>query len=549
VGAGLTQDIRPRALRGGLASLAGGPLGAPIAVGALLLFAVGFVARVAPLVTGGERVLTQFPTEDAYLMLTIARNLALGLGMSVSDGTIPTNGTQPLATFLWSALFWIAGGDRQLGVLLVQIAELVVASLVPILLWRLSLRALGPDPRARATGLLAGGAWYASGLTLPFSMNCQETGLYALAVVAAVLAALGLEERPTRGRSLGLGLLLGAAFWARNDAVFLAAAACGVHAFAGGPGERRARLARSAAVGAIAAAVALPWVVYNQLYFGSPVPISGQSQSLHVDFAQHWLNLFPVLAQYALVVWPLNTLAEGTPRLVALGIVLLLPVLVLYARAWRRAPVPARRLMALVALYGLLLAGYYGLFFGSPFFYKRYLFPLSPFFALGLAAAVVRWSSRGGARSRLLAPALVGLLLAVCALLDARLYAEGEHHSHWSQVTFTREHVPPGQWVGALQSGAVGFFHDRTLNLDGKVNPEALAARRAGRMVAYVLDSPIDWIVDFPPLRSFAELPAIRHRFRVVLNAPERKLFVLRRLPPPLRHRLPSAERPAREEP
>ena len=37
-----------------------------------------------------------FITEDGYLMLTVARNMALGEGMSVSNGTIPTNGIQPM---------------------------------------------------------------------------------------------------------------------------------------------------------------------------------------------------------------------------------------------------------------------------------------------------------------------------------------------------------------------------------------------------------------------------------------------------------------------
>lgn len=43
-----------------------------------------------------------FMTEDGNLMLTIARNMAVGLGVTVSDGTIATNGVQPLATFVFA---------------------------------------------------------------------------------------------------------------------------------------------------------------------------------------------------------------------------------------------------------------------------------------------------------------------------------------------------------------------------------------------------------------------------------------------------------------
>jgi len=40
---------------------------------------------------------------------------------------------------------------------------------------------------------------------------------------------------------------------------------------------------------------------------------------------------------------------------------------------------------------------------------------------------------------------------------------------HWGWV---RENVSVDTWVGASQSGTLGYFHDRTINTDGKVNTE-----------------------------------------------------------------------------
>ena len=91
------------------------------------LFAVGFVARVAPLFERDGRLLQQYPTEDGYLMLTIARNIALGHGMSTAEGTIPTNGTQPLVNLLWALGFKLFGGDRTLGVLIKSLCTLINA--------------------------------------------------------------------------------------------------------------------------------------------------------------------------------------------------------------------------------------------------------------------------------------------------------------------------------------------------------------------------------------------------------------------------------------
>ena len=77
-----------------------------------LIFTVGLVARLSPLFDIDHRLLWQYISEDGYLMQTIARNMAIGLGMSTADGTIPTNGVQPLNTFIFAALHYIAGGSK-----------------------------------------------------------------------------------------------------------------------------------------------------------------------------------------------------------------------------------------------------------------------------------------------------------------------------------------------------------------------------------------------------------------------------------------------------
>ena len=192
------------------------------------LFGIGFVSRVAPLLENGKRLFTQFPTEDGYLMLTIARNLAAGLGMTTADGTIPTNGTQPLATLLWAGAFEMAGGDRELGVRLVLILEILFASLVPLALFYLGRSVLQERPYARSASLLAGAVWYASPVGLRLSMNCLETGLYALTTVLGVHAVLLLHEACSARRLWLTGAVLGLAFWVRNDAVFLIGSACGM---------------------------------------------------------------------------------------------------------------------------------------------------------------------------------------------------------------------------------------------------------------------------------------------------------------------------------
>ena len=58
--------------------------------------------------------------------------------------------------------------------------------------------------------------------------------------------------------------------------------------------------------------------------------------------------------------------------------------------------------------------------------------------------------------------------------------------------------MPPQARIGALQSGALGFFRDEVVNLDGKVNVAAL--ERRNDLEAYVNEQRIDWLVDWEVL-------------------------------------------------
>jgi hypothetical protein len=80
-------------------------------------------------------------------MLTIARNIALGRGMSIAEGTIPTNGAQPLLAFVYAVPFWLVDGDKVWGVWLAQVLEVVFAVAAAVTLHRVALHVLEGQPR------------------------------------------------------------------------------------------------------------------------------------------------------------------------------------------------------------------------------------------------------------------------------------------------------------------------------------------------------------------------------------------------------------------
>jgi hypothetical protein len=501
------------------------------------LFAIGLVVRLLPLLNLEDRLLQMYPTEDGYLMLTIARNLAIGKGFSVADGTIPTNGTQPLVTLIWALGFFLCSGHKTAGVLLAQILQIGGSLVAAYLLYRLGVQVLEKRRTKRELSLLAAAAWYASTLVVPHSMNCLETGFYAVAVMAVALVFIEPESARDQlwswKKCAWVGVLLGGAFWVRNDAVFLILAACLIHLFNGleyGLDMVERRFRRALAFGSISILTATPWLAYNYLHFGHIMPVSGRAESLTGSFASNLFYLPPVLTEYATLVVPIPETLQLTTYAVAATSIFLLLLVPLISLLWARASITERTLMLFTGLFGAGLSIFYGFFFGAHWFVSRYMFPLSPLIAIAWAAVVLRVHHRIWKLSRPLAMAAPVLMVAVVVGLHFRAYDKGKDHMHFQVVRWVEENVAVETWVGAIQTGTLGYFHDRTINLDGKVNIHAYNALIGSRIADYVVDeTQIVYLADWVGMLDWRTMPRIDESFEVVIADYERNLGVLKR--------------------
>lgn len=499
----------------------------------------GLALRLYPLALGAEAVARVYITEDGYLMLTVARNLALGLGLSVSDGTIATNGVQPLATFLYAIPYLLTGGDKTLGLqgVLVISAALSVAGL-----WAMrafAARVLAPQGVHRLWPWLLAALWFTGPLLLRHTMNALETGLYTLCVLLVVLwfhRVLQFGNAVLLGERLLLGALCGVAFLARNDAVFLCAGVFGMwflHGLLALRVDLLTAFHRVVAPVLMSLAVALPWLVYNKLGFGSIVPISGAAQKLGAEFGQNagllpgkvFEHLFPML--------PLPGGVEAQWPVVALCAVLSVAVLGAFALRMIRRGGPMAYALAAYALYGVALGVYYGLFFGAPHFMSRYLAPMAPLLIVASGSVLLEvlralMPRRGGAAFAWVTTAAIALALA----LNLRPLMAGAPQGHFQVVDWVRQNVPEEAWIGAVQTGTLGYWHDRTINLDGKVNPDALAVlRREGDVLGYVAASKIGYVADWAGIADWVERgdAAFAEAFELVVHDGAANLAVLRR--------------------
>jgi len=512
------------------------------------LMAIGLLSRLAPLFSP-ERLLRQFPTEDGYLMLTIARNIGLGRGMSIADGTIATNGTQPLFTLIQAIGFWLVGGDKTGGVVIALILQIGFSLAAAGLLFLLANAVLNGRENAREMAALTTGLWYANAIVVPHSMNCLETGLYSLMVLLSVYVWYQHERQPPItqldiGFALKLGALLGLTFWSRNDAVFLVAAITGWHTllgliFSAYRAELPRRFGESVMMGLTSLAVVSPWLAYNKINFGSIVPISGTAQSASASFGNNVLELPSKLFEYASIVLAIPSVLERVPWVVIVTSLAIIAYLILLGFAGARLMRPQERLaFYVVGTYGVFLIFYYGFLFGAPHFVSRYLFPLSPFFALFTVAILgggyQAWLA-GGWGQRLLPYGGLALLMLIL-LLNFRIYKLGTTHEHFQVINWVEENVETSTWVGAIQTGTLGFFHDRTINLDGKVNPQALAAKLERQIPTYVVEATFDdqggqieYLVDWVGIAGWLELEPIKSHFELIVKDEKKNLAVLKR--------------------
>jgi hypothetical protein len=497
--------------------------------------AAGVLYRLFPIVAGETALTRFFVTEDGYLMLTVARNLAIGNGLTVSDGTIATNGFQPLATFLFALPYWATDGDKLtslVGVHLLSALIAIAAAWRVHVLARDTLSAQDPD---RFWPWLAATFWFIGPLLLLHSMNALETGLYTLTVVTSVWYFGRLTSRPGEGglrQLVVLGSLFGITFLARNDAAFLVFALLSVrfvHDLASGRAGFRAAIVEAFVPGVVSLVWASPWLIYNHALFGSIVPISGTAQALDTALgasvpylpARLFETMFPML--------PIPRPLETTPIAVLAGLAV---VAVLARFLWLQRRGPFRLALFGYALFGLLLAGYYGLFSGATHFLGRYLAPLAPLLITAAVSVGLDLARRAGPRRGRTVARAAGLAgVALSAALLGRLLIPGVHqHEHFQVVAWVQENLAPGTWVGAVQTGTLGYWHDRTINLDGKVNPHALRARiDEGNVLAYVVDSPIACLADWSGILSWArrEAGGFSDTFAPVVNDPARNLGVL----------------------
>jgi hypothetical protein len=225
------------------------------------------------------------------------------------------------------------------------------------------------------------------------------------------------------------------------------------------------------------------------------MPMSGQSESLSRPYITNlfWLanaliDQFSIFYYHLYELWGRELTAIA---IVALGVAWTL----LYRMKIKRVASFDPRSLLPFALFCVVLLIYYTLFFSAPYFIDRYLTPLRVLVIIVFSVRIGEIAASSKVWNRTIRVASVGIAL----LCGVQLY------SQFTRPTLWQDFYAIGKWaetqpvkIGMFQSGLTSFMTPNIVNLDGKVNADALVARKNGRLAEYVIVSNCKYLADWP---------------------------------------------------
>ena len=433
--------------------------------------------------------------DDGYYVLTVARYIALGHGVT-SDGTTLSNGFQPLWTFLCAALFWLSDGERLSGVRYVLVLHWLLYSLGAFLMAAFAERVFAKaTDRPRSAALITALVFLSSSFIWANGFNGMETSLSIACLLAAMLCYVSID-RKNRLHLAGCGALLGVVVLARVDAVFFVILLTAPQLVRRGS-DWKERIVDALCLAVPSFLVSSPWWAFNVIAFGHLMPSSGLALQ---DWAPTRSRYMTSIGALTLTLTPMFDFlnSDTWPRaiartpLVALAIWWTWPELCALFRGLDRR---VAEILIALALFVAVLAVWYPTSSWASFFYYRYLAAGSIIGVLLWSFVVLKFVNRV---DRNLVLAGLALVAAQIPVLVALHYEPSYRQPAMigEQVPLAIEHVPPNDVVGAVQSGTLAFMRDRVVNLDGRVNFEAIGRRHD--IAQYLREKGIRWFVDWP---------------------------------------------------
>jgi hypothetical protein len=392
----------------------------------------------------------EYRTDDTFIFLRYAQNLARGTGLSFNPG-------EPVYGF--TSILWVLvlAGAAALGIPGLAGAKVIAfaaggAAIAAFAV--LARRRLGPALAGPAVLAFAANAWL-----VRWSAAAMESALAVVLIVAGL--ARHAAEVEDEGKAPLAALLFAFAVLARPESALLLVFALGCELLGGARARRRVVLGA-----ALAALVLVPWFAYALRTFGTIVPETAEAKG---RLALAGIDLDPVRD----VARAIATTSGLEALLMVAGVVLLVTA----GRGRLDRMALRRHGPALLWLLGLPL-----LYLATGFdVLSRYALPLIPvvvlygFMALGLFFRRERALVRAATVLATLVVVQNALVLARIVYPHTHVFSRGVEDCLGGLGRWCRENTPPGTAIAIADIGAFGYYSERrVIDLAGLVTPPLL---------------------------------------------------------------------------
>lgn len=459
-----------------------------------------------------EYIDSMFIPDDSYLSLTIAKNIANGMGPVY--GTDMTNGFQPLYVFITVPVYMIFNTDL--------ISPIRAALIILIIFDTLSLffllKLLSDNLNTAPPLILASVLWILDAYIINATLNALESSIALFFIILSFYYFLKITRNKIflSKQFLLMGIILGAAALARIDNLFLYLGFVLLVLYYGFRNNEPRKIIslKLLTVSAGLFISYLPWLIYSYVYTGDFYPLSGKAVRL-ISLAQlngqepGFSNWYSLLLGASVKIIFINNI---TPLFLLL---LLLILAVLFRKGESKVS-----LISKISVNNFLLIAFLGLFTAYNFYIYGYWFYNRYFYPVVLLLIVYNTLIHDYLNSIIEKPKLLKVINTVLIIIVSvsliiqpqfkRLFYSTENLNNgymniglWAGKSFKN-----GTTIGCSQSGAIGYFAQnlKVINLDGVVNRKCYESLVENRNMDYIRQEKIDHIIGWPSNFSLIQL-------------------------------------------